>query len=160
MSKSYQKYKDIFPWRLSLSLYEVSGWFTPRSTFKLASLLLQISRSKCTQFLGYVHNRKLKQRRFWATRVNRKWAFFSFDMPWHYQICMAKCPYSKRDYFAQEFVETHDRRVQKVHFRLTCSTQKRRCLNSLVSDSFCSQINNQWLWRDFCSGAKLRRADL
>ena len=59
MGKSYKKCKDIVPRRLSLSLYEVSGWFTPRSTFKPASLLLQISRSKCTQFLGYVHNRKL-----------------------------------------------------------------------------------------------------
>ena len=26
--------------------------------------------------------RELKQRRFWATHVNRKWAFFSFSMPW------------------------------------------------------------------------------
>ena len=98
MGKSYQKCKDIVPRRLSLSLYEVSGWFTPRSTFKPASLLFQISRSKCTQFLGYVHNRKLtEQRRFWATRVNQKWAFFSLNMLWRYQICMAKCPYSKRD---------------------------------------------------------------
>ena len=33
-----------------------------------------------------VDNRELKQRRFWATYVNRKWGFLSFYMPWHYQI--------------------------------------------------------------------------
>ena len=39
--------------------------------------------------------RELKQRRFWATRhVDRKWAFFSFDMPWLYKICIAKCPHN------------------------------------------------------------------
>ena len=34
--------------------------------------------------------RKFKQGRFWATHVNRKWAFFSFNMPWRYQICMLR----------------------------------------------------------------------
>ena len=33
-------------------------------------------------------NRKFKQRRFWATNVNRKWIFFSFNMPWRYQIVL------------------------------------------------------------------------
>ena len=28
-------------------------------------------------------------------QVNRKWAFSSTNMPWHSQICTAKCPYSK-----------------------------------------------------------------
>ena len=31
-------------------------------------------------------NREFKQRRFWATDVNRKWAFFYFKFPWRYQI--------------------------------------------------------------------------
>ena len=35
--------------------------------------------------------RKFKQGRFWAPHVNRKWAFFSFNMLWRYQICVAKC---------------------------------------------------------------------
>ena len=26
----------------------------------------------------------------WSEHVNRKWAFFSFNMPWRYQICMLR----------------------------------------------------------------------
>ena len=33
--------------------------------------------------------RELKQRRFWATHVNRKWAFCSFNKPWRYRIYIA-----------------------------------------------------------------------
>ena len=33
---------------------------------------------------------------FRATHVNRKWAFFSFNMPWRCQICIAECLYSYR----------------------------------------------------------------
>ena len=33
---------------------------------------------------------------FWATHVNRKWAFFSFNMPCRYQICIAECLYPYR----------------------------------------------------------------
>ena len=44
-----------------------------------------------------VVNRELKQRRFWATHVNRKWAFFSFSKPLRYRICIAKCLNSYRD---------------------------------------------------------------
>ena len=40
---------------------------------------------------------EFKQRRFWATQVNQKWAFFSFNMPWRYQICIARCLDSYRD---------------------------------------------------------------
>ena len=46
---------------------------------------------------GLSGNREFKQRSFWATHVNWKWAFFSVDMPWCYQICIAKCFYSYRD---------------------------------------------------------------
>ena len=41
--------------------------------------------------------RELKQRRFWATHVNRKWTFFSFSKPLRYLIYIAKCPNSYRD---------------------------------------------------------------
>jgi len=40
---------------------------------------------------------ELKQRRFWATHVNRKWAFFSFSKTSRYRICIAKCLNSYRD---------------------------------------------------------------
>ena len=42
-------------------------------------------------------NRELKQRCFWATDINRKWAFFSFSKPWRYRIYIAKCLNSYRD---------------------------------------------------------------
>ena len=38
--------------------------------------------------------REFEQRRFWATRVNRNWAFFSLNIPWLYQIWIAKCLYT------------------------------------------------------------------
>ena len=41
--------------------------------------------------------RELKQRRFWATHVNRKWAFFSFSKTLRYRIYIAKCLNSYRD---------------------------------------------------------------
>ena len=42
-------------------------------------------------------NRVLKQQRFWAKHVNRKWVFFSFNIPQRHQICIAKCLYSYKD---------------------------------------------------------------
>ena len=39
----------------------------------------------------------------------------------------------------------HGRRVQKVHFRLTSVAQKRRCLNSLLSQISCSCPEDHWL---------------
>ena len=42
-------------------------------------------------------NRELKHQRFWATYVNRKWVFFSFNILWRHQICIAKSLYYYRD---------------------------------------------------------------
>ena len=51
---------------------------------------------------GHDHNvddaiREFKQRRFCATDVKRKLAFFSFSKPWRYRIYIAKCLNSYRD---------------------------------------------------------------
>ena len=51
---------------------------------------------------------EFKQRRFLTTHVNRKWAFFSFNTRWRYQICITK------GLFDQNFVEIHDSKVQKI----------------------------------------------
>ena len=40
---------------------------------------------------------ELKQKRFSATRVNRKWCLFPFNMPKRYQNCAAKCPFSYKE---------------------------------------------------------------
>ena len=42
-------------------------------------------------------NRELKQRRFWATHVNRKWGPLPFYIPRHWQICIAKCLFSYKE---------------------------------------------------------------
>ena len=52
---------------------------------------------KTKVIVSFKENREFNKRRFWATHVNRKWAFFSFNMPWRYQICIAKCFYFHRD---------------------------------------------------------------
>ena len=50
--------------------------------------------------------RKLKQRRFWATHVNRKWSLLHFYMPWRWQICIAKFLFSYKDHLPESFNQT------------------------------------------------------
>ena len=74
-----------------------------------------------------------KQRRFWATHVNRKWGLFSFNMPWClWKICIAKFLFSDRDDLAENLGATTAHERQKVHFRLICVAHKRLCLSSLI----------------------------
>ena len=68
-----------------------TGWARDSQTrTRLGDSLICITRS-------LEDNRELKYQRFWATHVNRKWAFFSFKMLWHHQICIAKSLYYYRD---------------------------------------------------------------
>ena len=58
---------------------------------------------------------KFKQRRFQATRVNQKWAFFSFNVSWRNQInfvLQVFLLFQKR--FAQIFVQNHRSREQNA----------------------------------------------
>ena len=75
-----------------------------------------------------------KLRRFWATYVNRKRAFFSFNMPW--------CPLlaggiSSARFLLDTSIKSLLLRYQvnfvllKVHLRLMCVIKKRRWINSL-----------------------------
>ena len=50
--------------------------------------------------------RELKQRRFWATHVNRKWGLLPFYMPGHYQICIAEFLFSYKDDLSKGFNQT------------------------------------------------------
>ena len=72
---------------------DVVIWNTTKtgSVSKRALLTFYVQRFK--KFV----TREVKQQRFWATHVKRKWAFFFFNMPQRYQICIAKCLYSYRD---------------------------------------------------------------
>ena len=38
--------------------------------------------------------RELKRARFWDANGNRKWAIFTFNLPWHHHIHIAKCLFS------------------------------------------------------------------
>ena len=51
-------------------------------------------------------NRELKQRRFWAKHVNRKWGPLPFYMPRHWQICIAKCLFSYKEDLIKSFNRT------------------------------------------------------
>ena len=42
-------------------------------------------------------HRELKQSRFWDADGNRKWAIFTFNLPSHNYIHIAKNPFSIRD---------------------------------------------------------------
>ena len=50
--------------------------------------------------------RELKQRRFSATHVNRKWGLLPFYMPGHYQICIAEFLFSYKDDLPKGFNQT------------------------------------------------------
>ena len=50
--------------------------------------------------------RRLRQRRFWATHVNRKWGLLPFYMPGHYQICIAEFLFSYKDDLPKGFNQT------------------------------------------------------
>ena len=50
-------------------------------------------------------NRSFKQPRFWLTHVNRKWAVFSFNMRWRYQICIVRCLYLYRNDLPQNVLK-------------------------------------------------------
>ena len=41
--------------------------------------------------------RELKQRRFWATHVKRKWGLLTIYRPWRWQICIAKFLFTYKD---------------------------------------------------------------
>ena len=61
-----------------------------------------------------------------AMHVNRKWAFFCFNMPWCHQICFAKCLYSKRrDLPKHLFQDTVQKSKNFTSGWRACS--KRRC---------------------------------
>ena len=58
---------------------------------------------------------------------------FSVIMPWRHQICMANCLYSYGDDLPKSLFKITAQEGKKVHFRLPCVAQKRRCLNCLVT---------------------------
>ena len=68
------------------------------------------------------YNRDFKQQRFWATNFNQKLAFFLFLYALMLPNLYCQVSLLLKRHFAQKFVQNHGSRVQKNHFRLTCST--------------------------------------
>ena len=90
-----------------------------------ASLFLRVSFSLLT--------RELKQRRFWATHVNRKWPFFIF-WRWFRANFQSNRLYNSKEAKEYKFyIRGMFIRGKIPHFRLTCVAPKRRCLSSLLS---------------------------
>ena len=84
---------------------------------------------KAFQFFLPPIKRQFKQRRFWATHVKRKWAFFFFKIPWRYQICIVKFLCSCRDGLLKNLFQITAQEGNKS----TSGWRVRRCLNSLAS---------------------------
>ena len=74
---------------------------------------------------------KFKQRRFQATCVNRKWAFFSFNVSWRYQICVASV-FTLSENICSNICSKSPLKRTKFWFRLACATQKGCYLNSYL----------------------------
>ena len=68
----------------------------------------------------------------WAAHVNRKWAFFSFNIAWRYQICFAKWLYSYRDDLATNLFKIWPKGL-KTPLPVDVISWKHRCLNSPVN---------------------------
>lgn len=94
--------------------------------------------------------KEVKHRRFWAAHVNLKWSPVSFNMPWLYHVCNAKCFYANKDDLPEKIGRNHCLRIQNVHLWLMCVAQKLPRLSSLFTwsplwDS--REMNsNQLLW--------------
>lgn len=58
-------------------------------------------------------NREVKQNRFWATYVNRKWSLCNFKRRWRYQMCICQCLYHKRGDFAEKLGKTNAQERKK-----------------------------------------------
>ena len=76
--------------------------------------------------------RELKQWRFWATHVNRKWPFFIF-WRWFRANFQSNRLYNSKEAKEYKFyIRGMFIRGKIPHFRLTCVAPKRRCLSSLL----------------------------
>ena len=78
-------------------------------------------------------NRVFKQRRFWATYVNRNWTFCTLSRDfeklfWQIVSIRIKTLVGNTNMVASRLIKR-----ENAHFPLTCVTQKRRCLSSLFA---------------------------
>ena len=76
----------------------------------------------------------LKQRRFWATHVNRKWTFAllsrDFEQIWEQIVSLRVKTLSNTNLVVPRHIKK-----KKAYFWLTSVVQKRRCLNTLLTSN-------------------------
>lgn len=93
---------------------------------------------------------------FWTAHVDRKCAVFHFDMPWRFQICLAKCLFSYADDLAEDMGMFAAQECKTSSSCWRAFPQKRPCLSSVArSKTEKSRINLLLPWRHWNSGAHL-----
>ena len=76
----------------------------------------------------------LKQGRFWATYVNRKWTFCTLE-PWFWTNLGANRFFKSKTLSNTNLVMPRHIKKKKAYFWLTSVVQKRRCLNTLLTSN-------------------------
>ena len=88
-------------------------------------------------YLFSCHNRELKQRRFWATHINRKWSIFPFNMPLTYKNRILQCLFSYGDNLLENVVKitpfAKRLLLVDVHHSQTLLLKLRKIFNSAIS---------------------------
>ena len=100
---------------------------------------------------GICNNRELKERRFWATPVNRKWGLFHFKAPWRSQICISKCLNYYRDKLSQKMGK-----ITVEKWKKTLPIDVRRWKTSLLYKFTNYSPKRRWLVVLFTESAQRR----
>ena len=84
------------------------------------------------------HIGELKQARFWDADGNQKWAIFTFNLPSHNHIHIAKNLFSIKDkqYKIWETLRSYMYIMRSILFWLPSVFKKHACLSSLLFSAF------------------------
>ena len=86
---------------------------------------------------------RLKQRRFWATHVNRKWTYSLLICLFASKFVLLRV-FSLIETICPKIYQNHRSRVQKVHFRLTRVPQNGRCFLDIINQQSLFQKNGKY----------------
>ena len=117
----------------TLSLISYSYSFSS-SNLKLSNIESRGQQSK---------NSELKQRHFLAIHVNQKWALFPFEIPWRYQICIARFLYSYRNNLLESLCKTTVKECWKITLPLDVFCAETPLLNWAP---YCPLIESWLFW--------------
>ena len=105
-----------------VTLHEAIWWNGRRLLLVIVTIIMK------TMTLLLFNIKELKQRRFWATHVKRKWGVFPFNITWRYQIRIAKflC-FDRYDRFARNSWENYSPRMPKISLPVNVRRSKHFC---------------------------------